>query len=306
PEGFIPGHPLWYHFYPKSHEVSNRCATRLFANALEVPGPDVDTLAEAARRADTYVTMGACEKRPGTTGTMFNSQLFFSPNGELIGKHQKIRPTTGERLVHANGGRETFGTVDTEYGPMSGLICGENSNPLAIFALAGEHTRIHCMSWPPATMLTTRHLVMARAFAQMTKSFVVSANSCVGPQHLELMEIDAEVADRGPTTDGGSAVIEPEMTTIAGPMDPHEEGIVYADCDLERSVFKKLTHDFAGHYTRPDMFQVRLDRRPSELYTVVEPDDPVPATTGPEEVESAPDEDGNEAADPHVDRLIDG
>ena len=74
---------------------------------------------------------------------MFNTQVYLGPDGSLIGKHQKIVPTVGEKLVHAGGFGDTFGAFQTGFGPMSGLICGENSNPLAVFALTAEGTRVH-------------------------------------------------------------------------------------------------------------------------------------------------------------------
>ena len=150
PEGFVPGHPIWFKFHTAlADPVSKRLSTDLFKNAVEVPGPDTDRLGEAAREADAIVVVGVCEREAGTTGTMYNSQLFFSPSGSLIGKHQKIRPTTGERLVHAGGRRSTFGAIETGIGPISGLICGENSNPFAVAALTACYPRVHAMSWPP-------------------------------------------------------------------------------------------------------------------------------------------------------------
>ena len=148
PEGFIPAHPVWYHHHSATGTLSNRLATDLFKNSVEIPGPEVDALCLAARDADAYVVVGVCEKTPNTTGTMFNSQVYIAPDGRLIGKHQKIMPTVGERLVHMGGFGDTFGAFQTEFGPMSSLICGENSNPLAVFALTAEGTRIHVMSWP--------------------------------------------------------------------------------------------------------------------------------------------------------------
>src|SRR3954470_23751230 len=100
PEGFIPAHPLWYHHHSATGAISNRFATDLFKNAVEIPGPESEALAAAARDAGAYVVVGACEKIPGTIGTMFNTQIYFGPDGTLIGKHQKIMPTLGERLVH--------------------------------------------------------------------------------------------------------------------------------------------------------------------------------------------------------------
>ena len=124
PEGFIPAHPVWYHHHAATGAVANKLAVALFKNAVEIPGPETEALCAAARDANAYVVIGVCEKIPGTLGTMFNSQLYIGPDGTLIRKHQKIMPTVGERLVHMGGYGDTFGAFDSEFGPMSGLICG--------------------------------------------------------------------------------------------------------------------------------------------------------------------------------------
>ena len=180
PEGFIPAHPVWYHHHAATGAIANRLAVELFKNAVEIPGPETDALCEAAHAANAYVVVGVCEKLPQTTGTMFNSQVYIGPDGTLIRKHQKIMPTVGERLVHMGGYGDTFGAFATEFGPMSALICGENSNPLAIFALIAEGTRIHVMSWPnhfptSGDPLRNRVAIDSQAFAQMSKAFVISA-----------------------------------------------------------------------------------------------------------------------------------
>src|SRR6185503_19957667 len=120
------------------------------------------------------------EKMPNTTGTMFNSQIYIAPDGTLIGKHQKIMPTVGERLVHMGGFGDTFGAFDSEFGPMSGLICGENSNPLAVFAL-------------------------------MSKAFVISACGTVDEQMIEMLKTgpEGEKFLRDPNCCGGSLIVDP-------------------------------------------------------------------------------------------------
>jgi len=130
PEGFVPAHPVWYHHHPATGATANELAVVLFKNSVEIPGPEVDALCGAAREANAYVVIGVCEKLPRTIGTMFNTQVYIGPGGQLLGKHQKLVPTVGERLVHTGGFGDTFGAFQTEFGPMSGLICGENSNPL--------------------------------------------------------------------------------------------------------------------------------------------------------------------------------
>jgi len=274
PEGFIPAHPVWYHHHAATNAVSNRLAIELFKNAVEIPGPETRALCEAARDAQAYVVIGVCEKIPNTIGTMFNSQLYIGPDGTLIRKHQKIMPTVGERLVHMGGYGDTFGAFASEFGPMSGLICGENSNPLAIFALIAEGTRIHVMSWPnhfptSGDPLRNRVAIDSQAFAQMSKAFVISACGTVDERMIDMLKSgpEGERFLRNPDCCGGSLIVDPLSRIIAGPMGA-EEGILYAECNLDLGIQMKLRHDFAGHYNRPDIFQLHINRAAPQLYRV--------------------------------------
>jgi nitrilase len=278
PEGFIPAHPVWYHHHAATGAVANRLSVELFKNSVEIPGPHVDALCAAAREARAYVVIGVCEKLPNTIGTMFNTQLYIGPDGALIRKHQKIMPTVGERLVHTGGYGDTFGAFPSEFGPMSGLICGENSNPLAVFALTAEGTRIHVMSWPAhfpvsGDPMRNRVAVDSQAFAQMSKAFVVSACGTVDERMIEMLEPspEAEKFLRNSDCCGGSVIVAPNSRILAGPMGP-EEGILYADCNLELGILTKLRHDFAGHYNRPDIFQLHVNRTAPHIYAVHGPD----------------------------------
>lgn len=272
PEGFVPGHPSWFKFHAASGERSQRLSTNLFKNAVEVPSPATEQLAQAAASADSYVIIGVCERIPGTIGTMYNSQLYFSPAGTLAGKHQKLTPTLGEQMVHAPGGADTFGTFETEYGPMSGLICGENSNPLAVFALMAEHTRVHGMSWPPcfkdSAAMPQKIRIASQGFAYTSKAYVVSAAGVLSEPMIELLALTDEQAAAvdSPENSGGSLIVGPTGDIVAGPLGNDEE-ILYGDLDLEAGVVGKLTHDFAGHYNRPDIFQLHVNRTPSSLFT---------------------------------------
>jgi nitrilase len=274
PEGFIPAHPVWFHHHPATSAIANKLSVELFKNAVEIPGAETDALCTAARDANAYVVIGVCEKVPNTLGTMFNTQLYIGPDGRLIRKHQKIMPTVGERLVHTGGHGDTFGAFGTEFGPVSGLICGENSNPLAIFALIAEGTRIHVMSWPnhfptSGDPLRNRVAIDSQAFAQMSKAFVISACGTVDERMIEMLQVGAEGEKflRSADCCGGSLIVNPMSRIIAGPMGA-EEGILYADCNLELGIQMKLRHDFAGHYNRPDIFQLHVNRAAPQLYHV--------------------------------------
>ncbi|HEX6004085.1 MAG TPA: carbon-nitrogen hydrolase family protein [Burkholderiales bacterium] len=285
PEGYIPGHPVWYHHHAATSAIANRLAVGLFKNSVEIPGPDIEALCAAAREANAYVVIGVCEKMPRTLGTMYNSQVYIGPEGRILAKHQKIMPTVGERLVHTGGFGDTFGAFQTEFGPMSGLICGENSNPLAVFALTAEGTRIHVMSWPnhfptSGDPLRNRVAVDSQAFAQMSKAWVISACGTVDDDMIRKLEVSAagERFLRDPHSCGGSLIVAPNSRIVAGPLGP-EEDILYAECDIEVGIQMKLRHDFAGHYNRPDIFQMHVNRSAPRIYTV---------HTAPDELPGAP------------------
>lgn len=273
PEGFIPGHPLWYHFHPATSRYSMKLATELFKNAMEIPSPATEALCRAAGEAKAHVVMGLCERRPGTFGTMYNTQLFIDDQGRVLGKHQKLVPTVGERLVHTGGYGDTLRAFQTKFGRISGLICGENSNPLAIFALIAEGTMIHVASWPnhrnkgAQFTASDRAESAGRAVAMMSKAFVINALGALNEEMIEMLAAndDDRLFLRDPGNSGGSTIINPDSVVIAGPMG-NEEGILYADIDLEACVRAKISHDLAGHYNRADIFNVRVNRTAPLLY----------------------------------------
>ncbi len=266
PEGFIPAHPVWYHFHPATGKESLRMATELFKNSVEVPGPTSDALCQAAQRAGVNVVIGVCEKLPETTGTMYNTQLFIGRKGQLLGKHQKLMPTVGERLVHTGGHGDTLRVFQTDVGRVSGLICGENSNPLAIFALASQGTQIHVASWPNHFSRNEHRMVDAITFAARSLSykcscFVLNACGTISGEMRERLPYTEEdhAFLNDPENGGGSSIIGADSLILAGPISGAEEGILVADIDLEDCVRAKLVHDYSGHYNRPDVFTLTVN-----------------------------------------------
>jgi nitrilase len=288
PEGFIPAHPVWYHFRPATGKESHRLARELVKNSVEVPSAATDALCQAAREADCTVVMGICEKRPGAMGTLYNTQLFIDRHGLIMGKHQKLMPTVGERLVHTGGFGDTLRVFDTEFGKISGLICGENSNPLAVFALAAQGTCIHVASWPnhfSRSEHKMRDVVMfaSRSLSYKANCFVLNCCATISEEMVRLLpyvEADRaflEEADSG----GGTCIIGADSMVIAGPLGG-EEGILYADIDLEDVVQAKLVHDYAGHYNRPDIFTLTVRTEVPALFERSDaPGAPAPADASP-------------------------
>jgi len=280
PEGFIPAHPLWYHFLPASSPRSVELASRLFENAVEVPGPDVDRLCDAAAKARVNVVIGVCERLPDTSGTLYNTQLFIDDRGTVLGRHRKITPTLGERLVHTGGGGDGLAVHQTSAGRVSGLICGENSNPLAACALAADGTQIHVASWPnhfaqgehrPLELVQ----MVSRGVAYSMGAFVLNACGTISSEIAEELSPDdpaaaAFLADR--SKGGGSVIVAPDSTIVAGPLAGSEEGILSADIDLRQCVKAKHIHDYVGHYNRPDIFKLVVNRSTNNLVERVEND----------------------------------
>ena len=248
-------------------------AVQLFNNSVELPSPEVDALCEAAAQAQTFVVMGLTERRANTTGTLYNTQLFIDKRGQIVGEHQKLVPTIGERIVHTGGSGDTQGIVTSEYGPVSGLCCGENSNPMAVSLLAAQYTRIHVANWPnhfiPGYLTMGENALLAsRNMAYMCKCFVISTCGTNSPEMIEILAATEEDKKfmHEPNQSGGSAIIDPVGRIIAGPLSGNEEGILYADVNLEDTIRARVVHDFGGHYNRADVFRLEVNNRPGSLW----------------------------------------
>ena len=260
PEGFIPGHPNWFHYYPVSDGRCLEWNERLFRNALEVPSAAFARLSQAAREAGTHVVIGVCEKVPGSGGSMYNSMLFIDRSGDLIGHHRKWLPTAGERLVHMPGREDTLHAWPADFGRLSGLICGENYHPLAIYTLIARGTQVHVASWPPhfapGQDMYERIMIATRAIAFQAKVFVINAVGLLDEHAREEMGIGVQDRMVWPGQ-RGSTIVGPAGQILAGPL-PYEEGILYADVDLHDLFRPRIFQDLAGHYARHDLFELRI------------------------------------------------
>ncbi|MEA2444442.1 MAG: nitrilase [Thermoleophilales bacterium] len=271
PEGFIPTHPVWYHFHAGTSQAAIDMAAELFRNSVVVGSPATDRLCDAARAARAWVVMGICEKEPGTTGTMWNSTLYISPEGTIEHCRRKLTPTVGERFVHTGGYGDGLRLVDTDFGAMSSLLCAENSNPLAIFSLAAQSSVLHVAQWPnhfsPTQPLMPEVILTAsRALAYRCGCFVLNAASTLGDEERRQIAKTAEdlawISD--PANLGGSCIVGASGKILAGPL-ADEEDILVADLDLDEIIAKKTIHDYAGHYNRADVFTLSIAEPPPAI-----------------------------------------
>jgi aliphatic nitrilase len=263
PEGFIPAHPLWFHFHAATSPHAMALSQELFANAVVVPSPTTDRLCAAARTAGTWVVIGICEKTATSMGTMYNSLLVIDPDGSIAGVRRKIVPTVGERIVHTAGSGDSVRVFPTTFGAISGLMCGENSNPLLTYAMQALGASVHVASWPSffnaAVDMQAIADVAGRAIAYQNSAYVINALGAVGEGMIERLPLTDADRDhiRASTERGGTTIYAPGGRPAAGPLGGGE-GLLYADADLARIVPRKIVHDYAGDYNRFDIFDLTV------------------------------------------------
>lgn len=263
PETWIPGYPSWiYHAAEWNEPRSKRAYARLQQNAVEVPSPSTNELCRAAREAGVHVVIGIHELDDAySAGTLYNSLLFISDDGRILGSHRKLVPTHAERIVWGRGDGSTLHVFDTPLGRLGGLICWEHWMPLTRFAMHAKGEQVHVAVWPDADDV---HHLASRHYAFEGRCYVL----CVGayataralPDDFELGDAMGVSGDDVLLT-GGSGIIGPDGRWLAGPTDG-EETILYAEIDLGRIGEEQQALDATGHYNRPDVFSLTVDERP--------------------------------------------
>lgn len=264
PEAFIPAYPrgLTFGTVVGSRSQAGRQTWQAYwENAVDVPGPACTALGAAARQAKAYLAIGVIERdSQSSRGTLYCTLLYFNPDGELIGKHRKLKPTAAERLIWGEGDGSTLTVVDTEFGKMGGLICWENYMPLARMALYGKGVELYLAPTADSRdtwQATLRHIACeGRCFVLGCNQFVTRAMYPTDLAGVEALVDGPEIMCRG-----GSAIISPLGETLAGPLFD-QEGILYADLDRTEIARSKFDFDVTGHYARPDVFQLIVNEKP--------------------------------------------
>jgi nitrilase len=260
PEAFITGYPKGLRFgtVVGARDDQGRDEFRRYLDAaIEIPGPHVERLSQAAAAHDCYVVIGVIEREGGTC---YCTVLFLGSDGALLGKHRKLMPTAMERIIWGYGDGSTLTVVDTPFGRLGAVICWENYMPMLRMAMYSKGVTIYCA--PTADDRDT-WIASMQHVALEGRCFVLTAcQSLLKSDFPEDVRVSLGESPDALLMRGGSAIISPLGRILAGPL-WRQEGILTATLDLAEPARGKFDFDVVGHYSRPDVFQLTVNETPA-------------------------------------------
>ncbi|CAN5478519.1 carbon-nitrogen hydrolase family protein [soil metagenome] len=260
PEVFIPGYPRGLIFGTSiggRTQEGRDLFLRYWENAIEIPGKETLKIGAWAKEAKAYVVIGVTEK-DAVSDTLYCSLLYFSPEGELIHRHRKIKPTAAERIIWGEGDGSDLNVLNTSLGKIGGLICWENYMPLARVSLYEQGIEIYLA--PTADCRDSWQATLTHIACE-GRCFVMGCNQYLTREHYppELQKLIDPSNASLPST-GGSVIINPLGKVIAGPLF-QKEGILTTEIDHREIIKAKMDFDVIGHYSRADVFAFEWKKR---------------------------------------------
>lgn len=283
PETFVPYYPYFSFVLPPV--AMGKEHMRLYEEAVAVPGPVTEAIGRAARAQQMVVVVGVNE-RDG--GSLYNTQLVFDRDGTLLLARRKLTPTFHERMLWGRGDGSGLTVVETAVGRLGALACWEHYNPLARFALMAQQEQIHCAQFPGSLVgrvFTDQIDATIRHHALEAGCFVVNSTAWLAPAQLEQITADASL-QRFLTGGCHTAIVGPEGNYLCEPV-TEGEGMAVADLDFGLIVKRKRMMDAVGHYARPELLQLHVDREAKSVMAEEPVAPPTEPTLAPTEVPEA-------------------
>lgn len=265
PEAYIPGYPTWiWRLRPGGDmALSSEIHARLRQNAVDLGGNDLEPIQEAATRHGATIVIGLHEIDSQFSGTtLFNTVVVIGPEGTLLNRHRKLMPTNPERMVWGMGDATGLKVVETPAGRLGCLICWESYMPLARYALYAQGMEIFVNpTWDngETCLATLRHIAKEGGTWVIGTATALEGGDIPGdfPERDRLFKAEEWL------NDGDAVVVTPTGSIAAGPLH-REKGILYAELDVELARRARRSLDVCGHYARPDIFSLSVNRKPLE------------------------------------------
>lgn len=267
PETFVPYYP--YFSFIKPAFALGGDHLRLYEQAVSVPGPEINAVADAARAAGMVVILGINER---DHGTLYNGQVIFDADGGIRLKRRKITPTYHERMIWGQGDASGLKVVDTAVGRVGALACWEHYNPLARYALMTQHEEIHCAQFPGSMVgqiFADQMAVTIRHHALESGCFVINSTGWLSEAQIAGITEDPNL--QKPLRGGCfTAIVSPEGALLGTPL-TEGEGLVIADLDMALITKRKRMMDSVGHYARPELLSLAINDRPNSTTQAFSP-----------------------------------
>ena len=263
PEAYLPGYPTWIWRLKPGGDMAlgNRLHAKLVENSIDIDAGMLAPICSAAAEHNQVVVLGLNELDGRFSGsTLYNSLVVIDNDGKIINRHRKLMPTNPERMVWGAGDGSGLRVVDTAVGRIGCLICWENYMPLARFALYAQNLDIYVApTWDSGETWLASMNHIAREGGCWVLSTATAMQGCDIPDSFP--ERDTLFDPDSWINPGDACVIKPFGGTVAGPLH-QKQGILYAEIDTAAAREARKSLDVAGHYGRPDIFQLKIDRSP--------------------------------------------
>ena len=274
PEVFVAGYPYWN--WIMTPVQGSKWYEQLYKNSVALTDESLKPLFQAAKDFNMHVVIGINE-RGDSYGEIYNTNLIIDNTGTLIGKHRKLVPTWAEKLSWSSGDGSSLKVYKTEIGPIGTLACGENTNTLARFTLLSQGELIHIANYislpvaPPDYNMAEAIKIRAAAHSFEGKLFTVVSCSTISKEMMDVLKPDVPNIEELLTRKSSSfsGIIGPNGAVVGESL-IDDEGIVYADIDLEKCIQPKQMHDILGHYNRFDIFDLRVNTAPTRKITFID------------------------------------